>query len=85
MLMRRPASVIGPLGDGEEVGRGDVDVLAQPVELVGPGHPLVEDLHRDRHQPGVGDPGAVVAVAGLAELVVADLAGGPARWPRGRS
>ena len=64
------------VGDGEQVGRGDVDVLAEPVELVGPGHPLVEDLHRDRHQPGVGDPGAVMAVAGLAELVVADLAEG---------
>ena len=70
-------------GTGQQVGRRDVDVLAPPVDLVGPGHPLVEDLHGDRDQRGVGHPGAVVAVAGLAHLVGADLARGPAALASG--
>ena len=63
MLVRRPASVIGPLGNREQIGGGDVDVLAQPVDLVRVRHVLVEDLHGDRHQARMRDPGAVVAVA----------------------
>ena len=51
------------------------DVLAQPVLLV---RPVAEDARRRRSrqigdQVGVGDPGAVEAVAGLAVLVGLDL------------
>ena len=63
-----------PLGhEGQQVLRRDGDVLALAVDLVRARHERVEDLHRDRHQAGVGDPGAVVAVAGLALLVGAHL------------
>ncbi len=49
-------------------------VLAQAVLLVRPvAEHLVEGLHGDRHQVGVGDPGAVETVGRLAVLVGADL------------
>ena len=73
MLWRRPASVRGPSRDPEQVARGDVDVLALAVELVRRLHVLVEDRLRDRDEPRVRDPGAVVPVGHLAELVGAHL------------
>ena len=45
-------------------------------ELVRLRHQPVEHLHRDRHEIGMGDPGAVVAVARLALLVGAHLGEG---------
>ena len=38
MLVRSPASVMVPFGNGEQVGGGDVHVLALAVDLVGLGH-----------------------------------------------
>ena len=69
MLLRRPARVIVPVRHRQQVGAADVHVLAQAPEVVRPRHQAVEDLPRNRHQPRVRDPGAVVAVAGLALLV----------------
>ena len=54
-------------------------------DLVGLRHDAVEDFERDGHQAGVRDPGAVVAVGGLALLVGADAGDGAARWRRGRT
>ena len=61
-----------------------MDVLAQPVELVGSGHPFVENLHGDRHQPGMGDPGAVVAALASASVLMGICAAMPpiAKAPR---
>ena len=75
-LLRRPSSVTvaGGGGDVEEVGGGDVDVVAAPVDLVGPvAEHRVEGLEADRHEVGMGDPGAVEPLGGLALLVLADL------------
>ena len=75
-LLRSPASVdlARGRGDVEQLAPADLDVLAQAVELVGPvAEHRVEHLLAHRDQVGVGDPGAVEAVAGLAGLVVADL------------
>ena len=50
-----------------------VDVVAQPLELVGPvAENRVELDLRDRDEVGVRDPGAVEAVAGFARLVLVD-------------
>ena len=51
-------------------------VVAQHAELVGAGHQPVEHLPRHRHQVGMGDPGAVMAIARLALLVGAHLGEG---------
>ncbi len=64
---------VRPLRDPEQVARGDVDVLALAVELVRRLHVLVEDRLGDRDEPRVRDPGAVVPVGHLAELVGAHL------------
>ena len=61
-----------------------VDVVAAAVDLVRPvAEHLVELLHRDGDRVGVGDPGAVEAVAGLAALVLAHASRSPLRWPPG--
>ena len=66
------------LGDGagdvhvEQILLANLDVLAAVEELVGGGHVLVEDLKGDAGKGGVGNPGTVVAGAGLAELVGTD-------------
>src|SRR5665213_454140 len=61
-------------GDVEQRGGVGDDVLAQNPELVGAsGEHAVEDLHRDRHEVGVRDPGSVIALGGLALLVLAHL------------
>ncbi len=76
MSLRRPSSVISPgvAATFEQIGRRHVDVLAQHVELVGPvAEHAVEDLHRDRHEVGMRDPRAVVALRRLALLVLAHL------------
>src|SRR5271165_4401096 len=57
------------VGDREKIRCGDVHVLALAGDLVGLRHLAVEDLFGDRDEPGMCDPGAVVAVAGLALLV----------------
>jgi hypothetical protein len=53
----------------EEVGGGDVHVVAAEVHLVGAGHVFVEDFGGDGGEGWVGDPCAIVACARLAELV----------------
>ena len=73
--MRTPSSVISPSGTrtSRSVGRRNVDLLAQALELVWPrAEHRVELLGRHRHEVRVGDPRAVEAVAGLAPLVVPD-------------
>src|SRR6266404_6720355 len=54
------------LGNNEKIGRADMDILALARDLVGLRHVAIEDLVGDRHQAGMGYPGAVMAVAGLA-------------------
>ncbi len=73
-LLRKPASVIVPAGTCEQVGRA-VPCTSSSLRCswFGGRHQAVEDLHRDRHEARVRDPGAVVAVAGLAFLVGAHL------------
>ncbi len=57
-----------------EVGGGHRDILKLLADLIGlVAQHLVEFGHGDLHQPGMRDPGAVVAVAGLALLVLAHL------------
>ncbi len=53
----------------------DIHVLALAGELVR-AFELAEDFHRDLHEIGMGDPGAVMAVLGFAFLVGADLVEG---------
>ncbi len=53
----------------------DIHVLALAGELVR-AFELAEDFHRDLHEIGMGDPGAVMAVGGFAFLVGADLVEG---------
>ena len=68
----------------EQLGRVDLDVVALAVELVGPvAEHGVELRHRHGDQVGVGDPGAVEAVAGLALLVGGDLLERALLSPRG--
>ena len=73
MLLRRPASVIVPCGICSRSRRADLDVRQRLLQLVRRRHQPVEDLHRDRHEARVRDPGAVVPVARLALLVGAHL------------
>ena len=79
---RRGCSRAGPprcaCPRGPRAGRPAVTCTSSRsfVELVRPRHQPVEHLHRDRHEVGMGDPGAVVAVAGLALLVGAHLGEG---------
>ena len=85
--MRSPASVISPRVDGdvEEISRRDRDVVSAPRDLVRPvAEHLVEDRGRDRHEVGVGDPGAVEAAAGLADLVLLHLGERASRSPPDR-
>ena len=57
----------------DQLGRRGVDVVALPVDLVRPvAEDGVEAVERDGDEVGVGDPGAVEAVAGLALLVLAN-------------
>jgi hypothetical protein len=61
------------LGRAEQIGRRCLDVVAPPVDLVGPvAEDAVELGLRDRHDVGMGDPGPVEAVCRLARLVLAD-------------
>ena len=60
----------------EEVVLANLDVLAAHKQLVRGGHVLVEDVGGDGGQGRVGDPGAVVAGADLAQLVGADIVHG---------
>ena len=74
--LRSPSSVISPgvAATLSSAAASGVDVLAQDLELVGAlAERAVEDLERDRHEVGVGDPRAVVALRGLALLVLPDL------------
>src|SRR5215469_10719795 len=57
------------LGHREKVRRGDMDVLALAGDLVRPGHLMVEDLLRDRDEPRMRDPSAVMPAAGFALFV----------------
>ena len=57
----------------EQVGLCDVYVVALAVELVRPWHVLVKDGLGDGDEPRVRNPGAVVAVAHLAQLVCTHL------------
>ena len=59
--------------DLEQIGPGYVNVVASDAELVGSGHQPIEYFARDWHEVGMGDPSAVMAIAGLALLVRADL------------
>src|SRR5699024_5962788 len=57
-------------GDVEQVRCADLDVLARVIDLVGIlTQDVGEDLLAELHHAGVGDPGAVEAVAGLAGLI----------------
>ena len=70
MFSRAPASVRGALVELQHlVAAGDV--VGHFRQLVG--RDPREHLRRDRHQRGVRDPGAVVAVADFAQLVGADF------------
>ena len=71
MLSRRPFSVIGASGSNwRRSRRGDLHVLALPRrDLVRGGHQPVERFLRDRHEPRMRDPGAVVPLRCLALLV----------------
>ena len=76
MFARIPASVTAPPGTRRSSSSAGADrhLLAQPILLVRPvAEHAVEDLARDRHEVGMGDPRAVEPVAGFALLVVADL------------
>ncbi|VTR65457.1 hypothetical protein DESC_320054 [Desulfosarcina cetonica] len=53
----------------QQVGGRHMHVFAFAVDLVGRRHGLVELGQGHRHQPGMGHPGAVMAVGGLAGLV----------------
>lgn len=53
----------------EQVVLANAHVLAAHKQLVGRGHVLVEDFDGDAGEGRVGDPGAVVAGAHLAQLV----------------
>ena len=44
--------MIGPLGTVKQIGRGDLHVLAQPVELVGSGHPALNTSSAIGTSPG---------------------------------
>ena len=80
MLLRRPASVTWPGTDATSSSCAAVTWTSsrRRSSWFGPiaQHP-VEDLAADRHQVGVGHPGAVEAVAGLALLVLPHLREGP--------
>ena len=57
----------------EQVRGRDRDLVPHPSLLVGPvPEHAIEDIHRDRHQVGMGDPRPVEPVTRLADLVVAD-------------
>ena len=64
---------MGALGDRQEIGGRDRDILPQALQLVRAGHQLVEHALGDRDEAGVRDPGAVVSVRRLAALVGLDL------------
>jgi len=78
----RPRCRAQPVEGDLAGGRGDVqqrtgvrhDILAEHLELVGTiAKHAIEDLERDRHEVRVRDPRAVVALRGLALLVLTDL------------
>ena len=70
--------------DLQQVCGGDATSSQLAVQLVRGRHQAVEDLHRHRHEPRMRDPGAVVAVTGLALLVGAHLRDARRRWRPGR-
>ena len=76
MFWNRPASVMVPAGTARRSAAVAWKVLELAVDLVGAGHVGVEDFEGDGDEAGVRDPGAVVAVGDLAELVGADLRDG---------
>lgn len=61
----------------EQVVSGDVDIFAALEQLVRRGHVLVEDFRGNRCQCRVGHPGAVMAGADFAQLVLSDVVHGP--------
>ena len=64
----------GRVRNGQEVGGGDVHVVAHTLDLVRPlAEHGVELVRRDRDEIGMRDPRAVEAVPGLALLVLAHL------------
>ena len=74
-LLRSPSSVTSPgvAATSSSAARG-LDVVALPLDLVRPlAQHAVEGLHRDRDEVGVGDPGPVESLRGLAVLVLAHL------------
>ena len=76
---RTPASVTRPPGTAtsRRSAAPTDDVLAQAILLVRSlAEVAIEDLHGDGHEVGMGDPGAVEAVARLALLVLAHLGQG---------
>src|SRR5699024_8074899 len=66
--------ITGSGGDVEQVRSADLDILALVIDLVGL---LTQDVSEyflaQFDHAGVGDPGAVKAVAGLAGLISAHL------------
>src|SRR5438270_4429439 len=56
----------------EQIGGRTVHIVARTRELIEPRHVRVEDLSRDRHETGMGNPRSVVAVLHLAQLVGAN-------------
>ena len=75
-LLRRPSSVASPgvAATFEEIGGGDGDVVALPVDLVRPlAEHGVERLVGGRDEVGVRDPRAVEPLRRLALLVLAHL------------
>ncbi len=71
---RRPASVFGPAGSVIRSAGRDTHVLALAGNLLGFLHHGIELGLGDRHETGMGDPGAVMAVTGLALLGGMDAA-----------
>ena len=59
----------GALGRLQHHGRVDAHVVAQPGQLIRRRHPIVEHLSRNLDEGRMGDPGPVVALADLTQLV----------------
>ncbi len=72
-VVAKPLLCDGTVRQLQQVIFGHPDILAQFVNLVGVGHILIEFLHGQAHQARMGHPGAVMAVIGLADLILPDL------------
>ena len=69
--MRRPASLIVPLGSFNKSAAVTVTSLPQPMNLVGRRHAIVESFLCYGYQPGVCNPGAVVPVTDFTIFIFA--------------